>query len=387
MYDFDKLTQRRDTESYKWDVEEHELPMWVADMDFETAPEIREALMKRVQHGVFGYNTVPDSWYEAYIGWWSRRHHVTFEKDWLIFCTGVVPALSSVVRKLTTVGENVLVQTPVYNIFFNSIRNNGRNILESPLVYDGETYQIDFQDLEEKLSNPQTTMMILCNPHNPIGKLWDRETLEKIGDLCAKHHVVVVSDEIHCDLIDPGYEYVPFSAVSESCRNNSITCIAPTKTFSIPGIQTAAVVVPNPVLRHKVDRGLNTDEVAEPSNFATCAAVAAFTEGEAWLEELRIYLAENKRRVREYIAKKIPNIKVVPSKATYLLWLDCSQITDDAGELVKFIRNKSGLYLTQGQEYGLPGKQFIRINVACPRARLEDGLCRLEESIRAWQKN
>ena len=159
MYDFDKLTQRRDTESYKWDVEEHELPMWVADMDFETAPEIREALMKRVQHGVFGYNTVPDSWYEAYIGWWSRRHHVTFEKDWLIFCTGVVPALSSVVRKLTTVGENVLVQTPVYNIFFNSIRNNGRNILESPLVYDGETYQIDFQDLEEKLSNPQTTMM------------------------------------------------------------------------------------------------------------------------------------------------------------------------------------------------------------------------------------
>ena len=387
MYDFDKLTQRRDTESYKWDVEEHELPMWVADMDFETAPEIREALMKRVQHGVFGYNTVPDSWYEAYIGWWSRRHHVTFEKDWLIFCTGVVPALSSVVRKLTTVGENVLVQTPVYNIFFNSIRNNGRNILESPLVYDGETYQIDFQDLEEKLSNPQTTMMILCNPHNPIGKLWGRETLGKIGDLCAKHHVVVVSDEIHCDLIDPGYEYVPFSAVSESCRNNSITCIAPTKTFSIPGIQTAAVVVPNPVLRHKVDRGLNTDEVAEPSNFATCAAVAAFTEGEAWLEELRIYLAENKRRVREYIAKKIPNIKVVPSKATYLLWLDCSQITDDAGELVKFIRNKSGLYLTQGQEYGLPGKQFIRINVACPRARLEDGLCRLEESIRAWQKN
>lgn len=387
MYDFDKLTQRRDTESYKWDVEEHELPMWVADMDFETAPEIREALMKRVQHGVFGYNTVPDSWYEAYIGWWSRRHHVTFEKDWLIFCTGVVPALSSVVRKLTTVGENVLVQTPVYNIFFNSIRNNGRNILESPLVYDGETYQIDFQDLEEKLSNPQTTMMILCNPHNPIGKLWDRETLEKIGDLCAKHHVVVVSDEIHCDLIDPGYEYVPFSAVSESCRNNSITCIAPTKTFSIPGIQTAAVVVPNPVLRHKVDRGLNTDEVAEPNNFATCAAVAAFTEGEAWLEELRIYLAENKRRVREYIAKKIPNIKVVPSKATYLLWLDCRQITDDAGELVKFIRNKSGLYLTQGQEYGLPGKQFIRINVACPRARLEDGLCRLEESIRAWQKN
>lgn len=384
MYDFDKLTERRNTGSLKWDVTERELPMWVADMDFETAPEIREAILGRAAHGIFGYNIVTEDWYDAYIGWWSRRHHITFERDWLIFCTGVVPAISSAVRKLTTAGENVLIQTPVYNIFFNSIRNNGRNILESPLVYDGREYHIDFADLEKKLSDPQTTLMLLCNPHNPVGKLWNRETLEKIGELCAKHHVLVLSDEIHCDLTDPGYEYVPFASVSEVCRENSITCIAPTKTFSIPGIQTAAVMVPNPVLRHKLNRGLNTDEVAEPNSFAVCAAVAAFEKGEPWLEELRRYLADNKQLVRDFMERELPAIRVVPSHATYLLWLDCGHVADNATELVHFIREYSGLYLTEGEEYGKPGKRFIRLNTACPRARLEEGLNRLRDSVRAY---
>ena len=278
-YDFDKMTDRRGTGSLKWDVPERELPMWVADMDFETAPEIREALRRRVEHGVFGYNVVTRDWYEAYQGWWGRRHHLEMEQDWLVFCTGVVPAISSAVRKLTTVGENVLVQTPVYNIFFNSIRNNGRNILESPLVYDGGEYSIDFGDLEEKLADPQTTLMLLCNPHNPVGKIWDRETLARIGELCARHHVLVLSDEIHCDLTDPGYEYVPFAAVSDVCRDNSVTCLAPTKAFNLAGLQTAAVMVPDSVIRHKLERGLNTDEVAEPNSFAVGAAVAASREG------------------------------------------------------------------------------------------------------------
>lgn len=385
MYDFDKLTQRRGTGSLKWDVSERELPMWVADMDFETAPEIVEAIKNRAEQGIFGYSVVTDDWYEAYRNWWERRHHLKSEKDWYIFCTGVVPAISSIVRKLTTPGENVLVQTPVYNIFFNSIRNNGRNILESPLVYDGEEYRIDFADLEEKLKNPQTTLMLLCNPHNPVGKIWDRETLEKIGELCARHHVLVVSDEIHCDLTDPGYEYVPFASVSENCRDNSITCMAPTKTFSIPGIQTAAVMVPNPVIRHKVNRGLNTDEVAEPNVFAVGATVAAFEKGEPWLEELRVYLHENKQCVRNFIEKEVPEIKVVPSRATYLLWLDCSALTEDAAELVQFIRSHSGLYLTEGEEYGACGRQFIRMNTACPRERLMDGLQRFKESVEAYK--
>ena len=383
-YDFDTMTDRRGVGSLKWDVPERELPMWVADMDFETAPEIIEALKNRVEHGIFGYSVVTEDWYEAYRSWWSRRHHLEMEKEWLIFCTGVVPAISSAVRKLTTVGENVLVQTPMYNIFFNSIRNNGRNILESPLVYRDGEYSVDFGDLEEKLANPQTTLMLLCNPHNPVGKIWDRETLFRIGELCTKHHVLVLSDEIHCDLTDPGYEYVPFASVSQVCRDNSITCLAPTKTFNIAGLQTAAVMVPNPVIRYKLDRGLNTDEVAEPNAFAVGAAVAAFQKGEAWLEELREYLSENKRCVREFAERNLSGIKVVPSRATYLLWLDCSGITEDAGELTAFIRRDSGLYLTEGEEYGACGKAFIRLNPACPRERLLDGMRRLEESVRRF---
>lgn len=385
MYDFDKLTNRFGTGSLKWDVNEGQLPMWVADMDFETAPEIIQALQKRIEHGVFGYQNVTDDWYQAYQSWWNRRHQFKIEKDWLIFCTGVVPAISSIVRKVTTVGENVLVQTPVYNIFFNSIRNNGRNILESPLVYEQGEYHIDFKDLEEKLSNPQTSLFILCNPHNPIGKIWDRETLEKIGKLCDRYHVIVVSDEIHCDLTDPGYEYVPFASVSDQCRENSITCIAPTKTFGIPGIQTAAVVVPNPVLRHRVNRGLNTDEVAEPNNFAVAAAVAAFQHGDQWLTELREYLSQNKQYVRDYIGAYIPEIKVVPSNATYLLWLDCSELTDDACELQRFIEKHSGLVLTEGEEYGTPGRRFLRLNPACPRSRVQDGMERLKNSVTAYK--
>ncbi len=386
-YDFDKLTDRRGTGSLKWDVPERELPMWVADMDFETAPEIREALARRVEHGIFGYNVVTPDWYEAYQGWWKQRHHLELEQEWLVFCTGVVPAISSAVRKLTTVGENVLVQTPVYNIFFNSIRNNGRNILESPLVYDGRAYSIDFADLEEKLSNPQTTLMLLCNPHNPVGKIWDRDTLARIGELCARHHVLVLSDEIHCDLTDPGYEYVPFASASDACRDNSVTCLAPTKTFNLAGLQTAAVMVPNPVIRHKLERGLNTDEVAEPNSFAIGAAVAAFQKGGDWLEELREYLAGNKRLVRRFMEERLPEIKVVPSQATYLLWLDCGTVTEDAGELTAFIRRDSGLYLTEGEEYGACGKRFIRLNPACARARLTEGLERLEKSMKNWEKS
>lgn len=380
-YHFDKLTDRRGTGSLKWDGPERELPMWVADMDFEAAPEITDFLKERVEHGIFGYSVVTDDWYRAYQSWWSRRHGLEMEKDWLIFCTGIVPAISSAVRKMTTVGENVLIQTPVYNIFFNSIRNNGRNVLESPLVYDGREYSIDFEDLEKKLADPQTTLMLLCNPHNPVGKIWDRETLSHIGELCAKHHVLVLSDEIHCDLTDPGYEYVPFASVSEVCSENSITCMAPTKTFNLAGLQTAAVMVPNPVLRHRMNRGLNTDEVAEPNAFAVGGAVAAFERGEEWLEELRAYLAENKRCVRKFVEQRIPGVKVVPSRATYLLWLDCSSIAEDAGELAGFIRADSGLYLTEGEEYGRCGRQFIRLNPACPRERLTDGLERLEKSV------
>lgn len=383
-YDFDTPTERRNTNSLKWDVAEGELPMWVADMDFQTAPEIREAIMKRAEHGIFGYSVIPDAWYEAYIQWWKMRHGYTMERDWLIFCTGVVPAISSIVRKLTTPAEKVLIQTPVYNIFFNSILNNGRQVLESPLRYDGKEYRIDFADLEEKLSDPQTALMILCNPHNPTGKIWDRQTLEKIGALCSRHHVTVVSDEIHCDLTDPGESYVPFASVSETCRQISITCMAPTKAFNLAGLQTAAVSVPDEVLRHKVWRALNTDEAAEPNAFAVEAAVAAFTRGADWLDALRDYLYENKKLAAAYIEKEIPGVRAVASQATYLLWLDCSGLIGCGREAAGFLRRETGLYLSEGSQYGGNGADFLRMNIACPRAVLKDGLERLKNGLAAY---
>ena len=380
-YNFDAVVNRRGTDSMKWDVAENELPMWVADMDFQTAPEIIEALQKRVAEGVFGYTDVNDDWYEAYINWWKNRHDFEIDRQWLMFCTGVIPAISSIVRKLTTSNEKVIIQTPVYNIFFNSIINNGCRPLENPLHYEDGIFKMDFEDLEEKMSDPQASLMILCNPHNPVGKIWSREDLAKVGELAAKYGVTVISDEIHCDLVEPGKEYVPFASVSDTCKDVSITCIAPTKTFSIPGIQTAAIFVPNRFLRHKVWRGINTDEVAEPNVFAAHAAVAAFNHGGQWLDELREYLFENRRRVEAFVDENIPELHVVRGDATYLLWIDVSKLGISSKELAAHIRKETGLYLSAGTAYGGDGKDFLRMNVACTKATLEDGLERLKTGI------
>ncbi len=386
-YDFDTPVDRRGTDSYKWDVKDGELPMWVADMDFKTAPEITEAILQRAEHGVYGYSVVPDSWYAAYIGWWRERHSFTIERDWLIFCTGVVPAISSAVRRLTEIAERVAVLSPVYNIFYNSIVNNGRRVLECPLAYSGSAYAIDWDCLEKGLSDPQTTLLIFCNPHNPVGKIWDRDTLVRVGELCLKHHVTVISDEIHCDLTAPGREYIPFASASEICRKISVTCIAPTKTFNMAGMQSAAVVVPDEALRNRINRGLNTDEIAEPGTFAVTAASAAFTRGAAWLDELRQYIYANKARVTEFLEKELPEAYAVPSEATYLMWLDCGGFAaGKAKELAGFIRERTGLYLSAGNQYGLGGDSFLRLNTACPRSVLEDGLARLKRGIREYRE-
>ena len=377
-YDFDTVNDRRSEFSMKWDVNDGELPMWVADMDFKTAPEITEAIVKRAEHGIFGYTDVPARWKNAVISWYKKRHSLTIEYDSLMFSTGVVAAISSIVRKLTTPNENVVLLTPVYNMFFNSIINNGCRALECPLIYDGEKYEINWTDFEEKLSDKQTTLFILCNPHNPTGVIWDRETLAKIGALCKKYHVTVISDEIHCDISDPGYDYVPFASVNDECKYNSITCIAPTKTFNLAGLQTSAVYVPDEYLFHKVWRALNTDEVAEPNVFAMTASIAAYEHGEKWLDELREYLYLNKKAVRGFIEKEIPEINIVNSHATYLLWLDCSKICENTDALADDIRAKTGLYLSKGSAFGKGGEAFLRMNTACPKRTLDDGLGRLK---------
>ena len=381
-YDFDTPIERRGTGCYKWDIiGKNELPMWVADMDFKTAPEIVDAMKSRLEHGVFGYNTLPDAWYDAYISWWKRRHNFEFSKEDLIFCTGVITALSSVIRKLSTPAEKILIQTPVYNHFMTSILNNGRNIITNELVYKDGKYSIDFDDLERKLADRQTTMMILCNPQNPTGNIWSKDELKKIGALCAKHNVVVLSDEIHCDVTTPGSDYTPFASVDDVCKYNSVTFIAPTKAFNLAGLQTSAVVVFNELMRNRIDRAFNTDEIAEPNTFAVTAAVAAFEKGEAWLDEMRAYIAENRRTVAKFIKTELPSLRLIDSNATYLLWIDCSGAYKGDTVPAEHIRKTSGLFVIGGRQYGEQCEKFIRMNVACPRSLLLDGLDRLKKAI------
>lgn len=301
MYDFDKIIDRRGTDSFKWDIAENELPMWVADMDFAAAPEIVEAFAERLKHPVFGYGKLPDEWYEAYINWWKKRHHFEMRKDSLIFCSGVVPGITSVIRHFTVPGDNIVMLTPTYNHFYNCIEGNGRKVLEVEMDYNGQAYSIDFEKLENALKNSSANIMIISNLQNPTGNVWNKDDLKRIGELCWKYGIVVISDEIHCDIMTPGVEYTPFAAVSDICRNNSITFIAPTKAFNLAGLQTAAAYAENCNLKNKLEKAIEKDEISMPNSFASAAAIAAFTKGEAWLNELNEYIYQNKLIVREYL--------------------------------------------------------------------------------------
>lgn len=384
-YSFDKLTDRRGVNSLKWNCGENELPMWVADMDFDNPPCIQQAVEERARRGIFGYTDVGDEWYSAICNWWKRRHGWNIQKDWLIFCTGVVPAITSMVKRLSEVGDDVVILTPVYDIFYHSVENTGRHVVESPLIYDGKSYNIDFADLEEKLARPNASLMILCNPHNPVGKIWSAEELKRAGDLCIKYGVKVISDEIHCDITRPGTSYVPFASLGKKYADICAVCLSATKAFNMAGLQSAAVAVPDPILKAKIERGLNSDEVAEPNCFAAIAAAAAFNGGEEWLDELRAYLWDNRRVAEEYISAHIPQLKAVEADATYLMWVDCSAVSADAQVLVDHIRANTGLWITAGNVYRGDGARFLRINLACPRSRLEDGLNRLMYGINSFQ--
>ena len=383
MSRFDKITNRLNTNSIKWSGDENELPMWVADMDFEAPEEVSNALIERAAHKIYGYCDIPSEWNEAIVNWRLKRYNHKIDKDDLLYCTSVIASISSTVRKITSPGENIVIQTPVYNIFYNCILNNGRNVLESPLVYEDGVYSIDFKDLEEKLSNKQTSMMILCNPHNPIGRAWSKEELAKIGELCHKYNVVLLADEIHCDLVDPSLVYTPFSSVNEVCKNISITCSSPTKTFNLAGLHTSYIYISNPYLKHKVWRAINTDEVAEANIFAITGATAAFTYGGAWLDELREYIYQNKLDFINMVEKELP-VHIIRSNATYLLWVDCSKICSDTVELVDFIKAETGLRVTAGKVYGECGKAFIRVNIATQNVRVKEGAKRFIEGIKKY---
>ena len=367
QYDFDTELQRRGTNSVKWDLAgPEELPMWVADMDFPAAPEIAEAIRRRAEHPVWGYTTLPDAWYEAVLGWWKTRHGFEMEREWLLFANGAVPAISSVVRRLTQPGEGVLIQSPVYNHFFISIEDNGRRAVESLLQYENGTYRVDFADLEAKLADPQTTLMILCNPHNPTGMIWDRETLARVGALCEKHQVLVLSDEIHFDLILGERPHTVFATLSEEAAQNCVVCTAPSKTFNLAGLQTSNIIIPNAKLREKLldvrkRLGLHGCNIL---GYQACEAAYRYCED--WLEQLLVVLRENRELVRTFTRAWLPGIKPVELEGTYLQWLDCRALGMDAKALEKFMQEKSLWFTDEGYIFGTGGEGFERINLACP---------------------
>ncbi|MDR1557571.1 MAG: pyridoxal phosphate-dependent aminotransferase [Tannerellaceae bacterium] len=375
-HNFDEIISRRNTNSYKWDSakDENILPMWVADMDFRTAPSVISALEKRVQHGIFGYTKVPAAYFDAVTGWLKRRHHFFVRKEWILFTTGVVPALSAVIKALTNPGDKVIVQTPVYNCFFSSILNDACEMVSNNLIYRNGIYTVDFDDLEEKASDPKARLLLLCSPHNPIGRVWTREELQRIGELCLRNNVIVVSDEIHCDLVYSGHTHIPFASISKEFLNNSVTCTAPSKTFNLAGLQVANIIAADEEMRRKIDRALNINEVCEINAFAVEALIAAYNEGEEWLEELKSYLHENYSYLVSFIRQNIPQLKVLPLNATYLVWVDCSSLEIPSGEIAKILLDKGKLWVNEGTMYGESDGHFIRINIATQRENLLKGL-------------
>lgn len=382
-YDFDKRVNRRGTNSYKWDsaVNSDVLPMWVADMDFETAPVIIESLQKRVAHGIFGYTHVPESYYQAVTSWFMRRHAWQIEKEWMIYTSGVVPAISAVIKALTRPGDKVLVQTPVYNCFFSSIRNNGCGMVSSPLVYTGDTYVVDFDDLTQKAADPKVKVMLLCNPHNPACRVWTREELTRIGEICLRYGVTVVSDEIHCELVMPGHQYTPFASISDEFLYHSVTCLSPSKAFNIAGLQIANIVCADTEVRVRIDRAINDNEVCDVNPFGVLATEAAYNESEEWLSQLIDYIWGNYQFMQNYCYEHLPSFPITHLEGTYLVWMDCRKLNMKSSELERRLIENAHLWLNAGNMYGDDGEGFMRWNIACPRATLIEGLSRFARFV------
>lgn len=378
-YDFDKIVSRRGTNSYKWDTLEEEgvLPMWVADMDFRTAPAVVRTIEQRAAHGIYGYTKVPDAYYEAVAGWFARRHGWRIRPEWIIYTSGVVPAVSAVIQALTEPGDRVIVQTPAYNCFFSSIRNSGCELSANRLLYREGRYTVDFDDLEVKAADPKAKLLLLCNPHNPSGRVWTPAELRRIGEICLRHGVLVVSDEIHCELTYEGHDYTPFATLSEEFQRRSVTCISPSKAFNLAGLQIANIVAADGDIRRRIDRAININEVCDVNPFGVEALIAAYNEGGEWLDALRKYLWENFRYLVMYLAEHLPELTVVPLEGTYLAWIDCRALSVSSERMAQRLMDEARLVVNPGTLYGPGGEGFIRLNFACPRVLLIDGLERL----------
>ena len=383
-YDFDTVIPRRGTNSYKWDTpgSEEVLPMWVADMDFRTAPEIIEAMQKRLEHGVFGYAKTPGAYFEATMRWFERRHGWRMQREWMLNTTGVVPAISAILQGLATPGERVITLTPVYNCFFSSIRNSGCELADCPLHYEGGRYSIDYAALEAAAAHPAAKYLLLCNPHNPSGRVWQRGELEEVDRICRRHGVFVISDEIHCEMLSPGFCYTPYATVTAEASRGSVTCVSPSKSFNIAGIQMANIVCEDADVRRRIEHALEVNEVADMNVFAVPALIAAYEKGEPWLNALNAYFHENDVAFRAYFAEHMPQYVIPPKEASYLEWVDCTASGMDGDEVARRLLEEAQLMVNPGSLYGSGGRPFIRVNIACPRTLLMQGLEKLHQILK-----
>lgn len=385
-YDFSRPTDRRGTDSYKWDsaTEADIIPLWVADMDFETFHGITEALQRRVAHGIFGYTRVPETYYEAVCRWFGKHHGWHINREDIIYTSGVVPAVSAVIKALTLPGDQVIVQGPVYNCFFSSIRNNGCEMVSNSLLYNKEElrYEIDFDDLERKLAHERARLMLLCNPHNPGGRVWTRDELTRVAELCRKYGVRVVSDEIHCELTLYDNEYVPFGSLPDELSHGSITCCSPSKAFNTAGLQIANIVCRDAEVRNRIDRAININEVCDVNPFGVIALQAAYSdEGYEWLTQLRAYISSNYDLLRERFARELPKCKVMRMEGTYLAWIDCSELHIPSDEIEEMLMHENKVWVNAGSMYGTEGAAFIRINMACTSELLNEGITRIVNGL------
>ncbi|MFL0554687.1 MULTISPECIES: MalY/PatB family protein [Paenibacillus] len=387
-YNFDERVPRKGTYSEKWDTGQElfgdpdVLPLWVADMDFRCAPAIVQAVTERAKLGIYGYTSRPKEYLEAITGWLERRHNWNVHPSWLTDTPGVVPALSVAVQVLTEPGDRVILQSPVYNPFYDVIRNNGREVAENPLILKDGRYRMDYDHLES-LMQDGAKLLLLCSPHNPGGRVWTREELERVGELCLNYGVKVVSDEIHSDLVFAEYRHVPFASMSEALAGITITCAAPSKTFNIPGLATAYTIIPNVAIRKQFSERIKAQAIGSLNFFGPTATIAAYTQSEEWLDAVLIYIRANRDFAVAYLAEHLPAVVPVLSEGTYLLWLDCRALGWKKAEMKQVMYKEAKIAFTEGSIYGQNGEGFLRINLACPRSLLEEALERFCTAVAA----
>ncbi len=388
-YNFDKAPQRLGTHCVKWDsITPGELPMWVADMDFEVAPAIQQAVTKRAAHPVYGYTFVDNTYYDAITSWFSRRHNWKIERNWILHTPGVVAAITCAIKALALPGQQVIILTPVYNCFYSSIRNCGCEASECELIREGDSYAIDFDDLERRCADERTSVLLFCNPHNPAGRVWTRSELQQVSDICLRHHVHVIADEIHCELVMPGYEYTPFASLSAETSANTVTLNSPSKAFNTAGLMQSNVICSNTDMRRRIDRVINIFEVCEVNPFGPDALVAAYNESEDWLDELNQYIYDNYIELKKFFAEYMPKIEILKLEGTYLVWADISALEFTSDELAEKLRTEGKVYLNSGTMYGRrSGQGYLRINIACPRSQMIEGLTRMAKVLAPYMED